>query len=393
MHKLSFILIFSLVSFFTSAQNTDTIRIDPDNPLGGKLSEIFDSVEYIPLETTKESLFGHIDKLIITDDYFFILDNSTDQILIFTKAGKFYSKISMHHFIKTNYMDWNGIRTFAVSAQNRTIVVLHGTEQGSLYIFNFEGKLQRIIKDKHWASFACIDKDHYFMVAGGDITDNLTNQSGNCIITDKNISVFYHYLFNTIISAKMNYPDEVTTVPNSNTVFYTRAYDNNAYQIDSNGITRLYHFIFPLSYTLPPDLLKPSFIEKRVEYIQHINPKAIFQLVNFCKLKGYFSFSFYSKQSLLESFIYSLSSQNLYSMFYIVPDSSNNFLPLSFDGKFSGTDADYFYENIPAYQFISSYQDNSKKNIVYSEKNRKIFASLNRLSNPLIIRLKPKKNL
>lgn len=64
--------------------NVKTLRVDPDNAFGASASEAFQSATYIPLETTKESTFGKIDKLEITDEYFIVLDENTNSILFFT---------------------------------------------------------------------------------------------------------------------------------------------------------------------------------------------------------------------------------------------------------------------------------------------------------------------
>ena len=69
------------------------IRIDPTYARGGAASFFFDEVNFIPLETTKNSFFGQIDKLIVTKEFYIILDRETDAILIFKKNGAFYTKI------------------------------------------------------------------------------------------------------------------------------------------------------------------------------------------------------------------------------------------------------------------------------------------------------------
>ena len=40
-----------------SAQEVEKLRIDPSQAYGGKVSEYFEQLNYIPLETTKESLY------------------------------------------------------------------------------------------------------------------------------------------------------------------------------------------------------------------------------------------------------------------------------------------------------------------------------------------------
>ena len=68
-----FILSF-LICKKAHSQNVPVLRIDPSGAYGGTYSEYFDDIEYIPLETTKESLFGYIVQLIITDSSFVITD-------------------------------------------------------------------------------------------------------------------------------------------------------------------------------------------------------------------------------------------------------------------------------------------------------------------------------
>ena len=73
---LSYIL-FSFILFTSAAkaQSPQKIRIVPKQAYGGPVSEYFNKIEYIPLETSKESLFGDINNLTITDDSYIISDN------------------------------------------------------------------------------------------------------------------------------------------------------------------------------------------------------------------------------------------------------------------------------------------------------------------------------
>ncbi|WP_449436084.1 6-bladed beta-propeller [Pedobacter steynii] len=71
-----------------------TLRIDPSSARGSTVSQFFDEVNFIPLETTKESLFGSISQLKMTNDNYFVFDWETKAVLIFTKSGKYVAKVS-----------------------------------------------------------------------------------------------------------------------------------------------------------------------------------------------------------------------------------------------------------------------------------------------------------
>lgn len=56
MHKL--LIAFSLLFYsITSIGQPTTIRIDPATATSGTASQLFEEINYIPLETIKESLF------------------------------------------------------------------------------------------------------------------------------------------------------------------------------------------------------------------------------------------------------------------------------------------------------------------------------------------------
>lgn len=69
-----------------------TLRIDPQSARGANVSQVFDEVKFIPLETTKESLFGSIYDLRIVKNQFILFDQDTKAVLIFGRDGKFKGK-------------------------------------------------------------------------------------------------------------------------------------------------------------------------------------------------------------------------------------------------------------------------------------------------------------
>src|SRR5690606_34741442 len=68
-----------------SAGYDKIIRIDPATSMGGTVSDIFEEVRFIPLETTKESLFSRIGDMQVTDRYFIIYDHNGNNVVIYTK--------------------------------------------------------------------------------------------------------------------------------------------------------------------------------------------------------------------------------------------------------------------------------------------------------------------
>ncbi|QNR82891.1 hypothetical protein H9N25_12925 [Pedobacter riviphilus] len=57
---------------------------------------LYDSVVYVPLKTTRNNLIGKIDQLGITDKYFIILGQASKSISIYLKDGKFSACFISH---------------------------------------------------------------------------------------------------------------------------------------------------------------------------------------------------------------------------------------------------------------------------------------------------------
>jgi hypothetical protein len=78
--KLFLFLWWMTLSTLSFAQVKHTLRIDPDNARGGTTGEIIDSIKFIPLETKKESVFGVIEQMEVTDSLFIYYIGFSKQI-------------------------------------------------------------------------------------------------------------------------------------------------------------------------------------------------------------------------------------------------------------------------------------------------------------------------
>lgn len=76
-------------------QNKDMIVISPvfDEYVTFDLNHLIDSLRYIKLELTDESLIGEITKLEIFEDRIYILDYNTKALFVFSIEGEYLFKI------------------------------------------------------------------------------------------------------------------------------------------------------------------------------------------------------------------------------------------------------------------------------------------------------------
>ncbi len=87
-----------------------------------KVNTLFDEFEYISLETTEKSIFGWIDKLIIHNNQFYILDRAkTKKVLVFTLEGKFLRSIGR---VGKGPGEYTNLEDFTIAPQSDNVVLL-----------------------------------------------------------------------------------------------------------------------------------------------------------------------------------------------------------------------------------------------------------------------------
>jgi hypothetical protein len=86
------------------------------------LSEIALDIEYIPLETTKNSMIKNIDKVKIREKYIY-LKNNVIEVMCFDRKGRFINKLDKSGRGPEEYTN---ISDYDISSDNNTLVVLSG---------------------------------------------------------------------------------------------------------------------------------------------------------------------------------------------------------------------------------------------------------------------------
>lgn len=68
------------------------VNINPDESKTLNFSKTADFIKYVPLETTKEALIKHVEKMFITDSLIIIFDDMLSDIFLFDQEGKYINK-------------------------------------------------------------------------------------------------------------------------------------------------------------------------------------------------------------------------------------------------------------------------------------------------------------
>ena len=394
------------------SSKAQTLRLDPSNAMGGNASDIFTEINYIPLETTEESLFGSISKLVVTEDYFIILDNNTRSILLFNKNGKFHKKIRGTE----NAPIWD----FSVNRYTKEI--RYSRDQYKTYTFcDYDGKELRTIKPGgELAKDEINDSNMHFFGPGKGVSclmprhvDSTSKyykfyyKSLIVFANDKN-KVYAHGLAvdnreghdNTMIFLGGTTP--FTTV--SDTAFYyIRPFTFNLYTIRPDAIKLSYKLVFPLNVSLPQNFgIDSNYNNKRAEYVRR-NSKLIYYIANFYQLKENLLFrtgSFEINEE--DNLIYNLRSGTLIAFKHILQDEKSYFLPIydnsnggqsfNFSGILACTDG-YLYTSASSLGMFTYHEKYADQKAKYPPALDDYFKKGSRKDNPVIMQLKLKDNL
>ncbi|MEJ8842462.1 6-bladed beta-propeller [Lacibacter sp. H375] len=404
-----FFALFLLMTYVAGGQSPQTLYFDPASTIGAPASRIFESITYIPLETTKQSLFGQISRLVVTPQYFIIFDYDTQGLYFFDKSGKFIKKYkddkyligSMQFFEKENalyilqsnknfkptqqFVDELVRNPFSQSNRKYARAVLYDlsdiTKEQIKEIPEFTIYMANpyCLAPKQWAySIILEDKD-----AKDSVDYELKVSDGN-----KAIRAYFPY-------AKRNssYLSDVQNIDffstsNSNTLLFSRPYIYTIYQLTADSITPLYNFVLPFENTIPKSFFSKQFSSRNElrEYKQ-MNPSYVWEINGLVPFNNYLFFSLdYQKRD--RRFLFERNGNRFYNVNRITPDSSNAFLPIM------GWNIQY-YDNTALYSSISSdamfrsKETEQNKKPVYSELVKTYFDKSKSSANPVIIILKP----
>ena len=98
----------------------DKAKIYPDTAF--LASSLFKSLKIVPLETNELCLIGRINKIMVFDQYIFVLDNTiANSLYMFDKEGRFIRKIGS---VGQGPGEYIGISDFAIDRVNRTIYII-----------------------------------------------------------------------------------------------------------------------------------------------------------------------------------------------------------------------------------------------------------------------------
>ncbi|MEJ7559994.1 MAG: 6-bladed beta-propeller [Pedobacter sp.] len=379
---------------FSKNITTKKLYINPEYARGGLDSTIFRSVTFIPLETTKESIFGKIYKMEVTGDYFILSDQNTSSILIFDKKGKFKTKIDGRKFEKGMSVD------FTVDHEQRHIIT---RSFKTLLRFNFEGKLvKQSSMNELYSTIASLNPNTLAYSPFVYLTRSIKKDSINYFVkylrnisVDKQLQPFNVLQYGTpanLATMDTQKPYNFYYSGIKNKLLFTGNYNTNIYELSSSGIENTYTLVFPQANSLPVDSVAnlPTVIEMQT-YLKK-NEEQIYNLRGLYSIGNslYFETVMTSLMAKDRYFIYNIKTQDLVSLNRISPGMMSHYLPLlSYYGSIIGCDGKYIYSTVSSLDMFQAKEATALKKANYPPLIEEYFNTQDRKSNPVIVQLQP----
>lgn len=409
---LSMILVVCTTRLFSQNHQIDsskieTIRINPGRAIGSKISDIFSAVQFIPLETIKNGLFGAINNLKIVDNHYIFFDYDTKAVFIFSSSGKFRaridaSKVPGNENVKANLLTYlvdslDGKKKIGIPAKDKIVYFdLNGAIIASVPIKSSDDYNSVYFSSKRDA-FIKLQQHEY--IGKDTIYFDLVSVNKGQVSGEYFPYTNDRYKNDMFVGNGSGLYDR----GNDSSLFFIKPHTYNIYEITPNALALKYRFVFPSEISLPMDFLSSAaYKNKRIQYLKK-NDKIIYGIGN-TYLVGenlFFKTNVFEYNNITrDEFILNLKTRSLVSIADMQPDSLSNFLPvtdsgLAFDFKQRGfllyRDG-YFYTSYSSLILMKLKEQNAAKKIEYDKLLKSFFSTGNSRSNPVLIRLKPKVN-
>lgn len=396
--KNVFVFILCIVTLTRlSAQQTTTIRIDPTQARGATASEVFSTIKFVPLETTKESIFGTIHQLEVFDSMYFILDKVSRAIFIFTYDGTYKSKIQAGGSDK--FFDY-----FTINKHSKQICVLNDFVNGVL-IYDFNGNLIKTMPHpERPSSIFYLGKNSYLYYNRRRIayTDTLSIRydlsfSDSLGVVRKKRHPYNAQFENGEFNIENNF---LTHSGEDGSAFFSMPFEYSLFQVNDTGVIHNYKFIFPATNSLPQGFVTDSIFKGKRARSVYGNEDAAHKVNSIqtaYKIRNYLLFAAPMGRSNVGNnynYLYNVINGRLLSFSKVTGDSSSSYLPImsSVFEKILFAKNGTVYSSLPAFR-IFSIKETLEKNIVYPNSIEKLLASGSKNHNPVLVVVELKKNL
>ncbi|QIL38181.1 6-bladed beta-propeller [Pedobacter sp. HDW13] len=368
------------------ASNEINISLNPEDKTPKYAKDIFKNVEFVPLQTLDECRIGKIDKMLTTENYYAILDRSSNAIYFFLKNGIYHHKIvsTPTQKMRIGNFDIQGDRVYLFDYDNRN---------ESLQVFDLNGK--RTGEEHYPQHFVYFKKTKGLtLFYNGFYHDNNSGEKFKRLsIYDKQgqpIKSIFSYDPQAIGERDLFDPME-SFFSSGDNLFYAMPGISSFYEIDDKLTFTAYHINMPKTYQLPDDFLEDkSLLDKRRVFLTQKNKELIWNISNVYGIDNHFlSINIQSMDNLYFTSLCNLKTKKAINLRSIYYDRTTCKLPIT-EFQIIASDGTSFYGTYSAKFLLDILMKLGYDNIADNENLKDFVNHSNALSNPILTKFQMK---
>ena len=263
------VILFAFLCFscvHTNSSSTENIVLTGKISKELVLNDLFEEFEYISLETSKESIFGEIRKLIIYKNRFYIHDSQLKKIFVFHFDGTFVNEIGR---IGRGPGEYSHFEDFAIDEENNRIIILG--YPSTFYVYDLDGKY---IMQKQFMSIPvwnfCSYKDGF--ICSNNHQSFSKNKESLVFLLDKDFNLKSEMgksLINNSIPPFISYP----FLKDGESIYYFDNFKSIIFLINTTNPKKSESINFVLPSPIPLDVLSDPqrFFSNQANYSFFIN--------------------------------------------------------------------------------------------------------------------------
>jgi hypothetical protein len=224
------------------------------------LSPYLDSIKYVKLELTDESIIGNINKLIIYEDRIYILDDQTYSLFIFDMDGKYLNKIATVGQGPGEYIQ---LDFFDIDRDSKQIVL---TDLMEYWVMRYDMDRNFLYRQKIpvWCEgVSVLPNKGIVLYANFRNNSNKLSQEFNLIFLDSTMNITHTYFpynskdFDQRKRPSASYMGQFYSFDNN--IYFSFPWGNKVYLLLSDTLINKYQFnfgdeILPIENPVNPEL-------------------------------------------------------------------------------------------------------------------------------------------
>lgn len=258
-----------------------------------KLSEVCDSVTFIPLETKNEAILGAIDKMIVDSTQIYIL--SSNKLYVYDKYGNYKFIVSRLGHANNEYLE---INDFCIS---RSSLMIADTQSKKIMIFSKDGMFQKTIGTTLFPEFIASVNDSLLAVSCSG------TEGYRLSVLDLRKEIVNNGFFRYDKRFSSSIPQTFTR-SSDNELYYKQPFSNCYYHIQNDGSVELSYVMDFQKYNFKEsDLAEMNIIGCKILYDKEGNAN----ILRFNESSNYYQLEFVCERYAKDGqFIMLISKRN-----------------------------------------------------------------------------------